>query len=328
MASQPPHSPLPTTTLIIRCLNEAEHLPKLLESLKTQTMQPTEVLVVDSGSTDDTVCIAREFGARVVEIRPEEFSFGRSLNFGASHAHGDILVMVSAHTYPLSDRWLERLVAPFADPKVALTYGAQRGDSRTKFSESQLFLQWFPAKSTSDQSHPFCNNANAAVRRSIWTTMPYDEEIPGLEDIHWAKRARQRGFKIAYAADAPIAHVHEESYKQIARRYRREGMGLQAITPGEHMRLTHAVSLFARAVWSDIREARRQGVLRRELTSILRFRAAQYSGTYRGLNWRAPITDAVRARLYYPEQAASHAAHPEHDHASDHTITVASRDAH
>jgi glycosyltransferase involved in cell wall biosynthesis len=312
---------LPITTLIVRCLNEAAHLPTLLASLKGQALKPDEVLVVDSGSTDNTIEIARDFGARVIEIRPEEFSFGRSLNFGASHAGGDILVLASAHTYPLSERWLERLVAPFADPKVALVYGAQRGDSRTKFSEEQIFRQWFPAQSIADQQHHFCNNANAAVRRAIWATMPYDEEIAGLEDIHWAKRARQRGFKIAYAADAAIVHVHEEPYGKIARRYRREAMGLQAITPGEHMSFGHAIALFARAVASDVREARRQNVARHVFGSILRFRAAQYWGTYRGLNWRTPLTDAVRKRLYYAEPRP-HTTHHEHDHVASEQLPI------
>jgi glycosyltransferase involved in cell wall biosynthesis len=296
-------------TVIIRCLNEAAHLPKLLSSLQGQTLQADEVLVVDSGSTDNTIEIARSFGSTIVQIRPEDFSFGRSLNLGARHARGELLILVSAHTYPVADTWLERLVAPFTDPDVALAYGAQQGDARTKFSEQQIFRQWFPPRSTGDQAHPFCNNANAAVRRSIWKTMPYDEDIPGLEDIHWAKRARQRGFKIAYAADAAIVHLHDERYRQIRRRYRREAMGLQAINPGEHMTLRHAAALFARACLADVREAARQGVLSRVLVSILCFRAAQYWGTYRGLNWKAPFTDAVRARLYYPELDHPHAGH-------------------
>lgn len=317
------------TTVIIRCLNEGLHLPRLLASVARQTRRPDEVLVVDSGSTDNTIEIARQSGARIIEIRPEDFSFGRSLNLGARHAHGEILVLASAHTYPFSEHWLERLVAPFTDPAVALVYGCQRGDSRTKFSEHQLFRQWFLAESSSDQPHPFCNNANTAVRRSVWATMPYDEDIPGLEDIHWAKRARQRGFKIAYAADATIVHVHEEPYRQIFRRYRREAMGLQAITPGEHMTFSHAMALFARAVTSDVREALRQGVARRVVGSILRFRAAQYWGTFRGLNWRAPLTDAVRARLYYPELPHPYTAHPDQGHTAGDQLPLpaAPRDA-
>lgn len=289
------------TSAIIRCLNEVRHLPVLLRGMAEQTRRPDEIIVVDSGSSDGTVDVARSLGARAVRVAREEFSFGRALNRGAEAATGDILIIVSAHVYPASRRWLEELLQPFADESVALVYGRQQGDHRTKWSEHQLFHRWFPLVSAEDQAHDFCNNANAAVRRSVWATMPYDEEVPGLEDIQWARRARQRGFKIAYSAEAVVVHVHEETYRQIYRRYRREAIGLRAVFPGEHMRAWQAFNLFARTVVSDLREARRASVLTAVAGSVLAFRAAQYWGMYRGLGWRAPMTEELRARLYYPE---------------------------
>ena len=113
-------------SVIIRCLNEECHLPKLLDSIARQTMK-AEVIVVDSGSTDKTVEIARSRAARVIHIKPEDFSFGRALNFGARNTSGDVLVMASAHTYPVHDNWLELLTKPFEDSTVALVYGSQRG---------------------------------------------------------------------------------------------------------------------------------------------------------------------------------------------------------
>ncbi len=245
-------------SVVIRCLNEADHLPRLLESIAHQTFKVAEVIIVDSGSSDNTVDIASSWGARIVHIEPREFTFGRSLNFGARVASGDILVMVSAHTYPVSDTWLEALVQPFQDPAVALVYGGQRGEDRSKFSERQLFKQWFPEESCDNQRHPFCNNANAAVRRSVWATLPYDDEIPALEDIHWAKRAMERGFKVSYVAEAAIVHVHQEPYAQIHRRYRREAMGMHVIFPWERMSLLQALSLGLNAIRSDLKQARKE----------------------------------------------------------------------
>ena len=288
-------------SVIIRCLNEARHLPKLLDSLAHQTLKPSEVIVVDSGSTDNSVEISRSKGARVVHIQPEQFSFGRSLNLGARNASGDIMIIVSAHTYPASDRWLEWLTVPFENPAIALTYGGQHGEERSKFSEQQIFKQWFPEESSQNQDHSFCNNANAAVRRSVWLTMPYDEEIPALEDIHWAKRAKERGFRIAYVANAAIVHVHEESYGQVYRRYRREAMGMRMIFPWERMSVGQAASLAFNAVISDMKQARKENILGSMAGSILRFRAAQYWGTYRGLNHRGAVGSNLRARFYYPK---------------------------
>ena len=288
-------------SIIIRCLNEEHHLPRLLDGIDGQTMRPFEVIIVDSGSKDLTVQIARSRGARIEHIEPGEFSFGRALNLGARVAGGDVLVMASAHTYPASERWLELLLKPFSDSAVALVYGAQRGDHRSKFSELQLLKQWFRDESCENQMHSFCNNANAALRRSIWETMPYDEQIPALEDIHWAKRAIERGFRVVYQASAAIVHVHEEGYAKIYNRYRREGMGLRMILPWEQMSFMQALTLAASAIRSDLRQARLEGVLCQKLFSILSFRAAQYWGTYRGLHWRGTLTNDLRAHLYYPK---------------------------
>jgi cellulose synthase/poly-beta-1,6-N-acetylglucosamine synthase-like glycosyltransferase len=287
-------------SVIIRCLDEERHLPRLLDAIRGQTLQPAEIIVVDSGSRDATVEVARSRGARIEHIRPEEFSFGRALNFGARAARGEILVIASAHTYPVSDRWLEGLAAPFEAPDVALVYGGQQGDARSRFSEIQLFKQWFPGESCGNQGHPFCNNANAAIRRSIWQTMPYDERIPALEDIHWARRALDRGLRIVYRSDAAIVHVHEESIAKVCRRYHRESIGMQMISV-DRMGLRQVLALAAIAVRGDMREARAAGVLRKELRSILGFRAAQYWGTYRGQRWRGTLTSDLRARMYYPK---------------------------
>src|SRR5688572_19965897 len=120
---------MPTVSIVIRALNEAEHLPALFSGLLRQSRQPDQVIVVHSGSVDDSVAIARAHGAEIVPIAPAEFSFGRALNRGCAAAHGDILVFVSAHVYPLDEKWLDMMVVPFARPEVGLVYGGQTGDS-------------------------------------------------------------------------------------------------------------------------------------------------------------------------------------------------------
>ena len=103
-------------SLVIRAYNEAVHIGRLLEGVKQQTVRDVEIILVDSGSTDETVAIAESFGVRVVRIRPEEFTFGRSLNLGVRAASCELVVIASAHVYPVYPDWLERLLEPFADP--------------------------------------------------------------------------------------------------------------------------------------------------------------------------------------------------------------------
>ena len=100
-------------SIIVRAYNEAQHLPRLLDGIRQQTVKDVEVILVDSGSTDETVSIAESYGARVVRIPSAEFTFGRSLNFGVQAAKGELVVIVSAHVYPVYPDWLECLLRPF-----------------------------------------------------------------------------------------------------------------------------------------------------------------------------------------------------------------------
>src|SRR5438105_1761093 len=192
---------MPKVSIVVRCYNEEAHIGRLLSGILQQTIKDFEIILVDSGSTDATLSIARQYPVHILHITPREFSFGRSLNKGCAAAEGDLLVFASAHVYPLYEDWLEKLIYPLEQCEaVALSYGGQRGNEATKYSEHQVFAHWFPPEPNDDQDHPFCNNANAAVRRSVWERFPYDEQLTGLEDLDWAKRVMRAGYKIAYAA--------------------------------------------------------------------------------------------------------------------------------
>lgn len=291
----------PKVSIIIRALNEAAHIGRLLEGVSKQSFRDYEVILVDSGSTDDTVAIARKYGARLVRIRPEEFSFGRALNYGCEAAAGEILVMASAHVYPTHEDWLERLVAPFEDPKVGLVYGGQRGNAQTRYSEHRIFETWFPARIEADHEHPFCNNANCAVRRDLWQETPYDEALTGLEDLDWAKKITARGYKNIYDPLASIIHVHEETPKRVYNRYRREAIALKRIYPETKMSVLGYCYLLMRNILTDASVAARDGVLFEVFGEIVWFRACQFTGAFVGYRERKTTIDKVRRRFYYPE---------------------------
>lgn len=288
-------------SIVVRAHNEAEHIGRLMLGIDAQTLSPHEVILVDSGSTDDTVEIALAHGAQLVTIDRSEFTFGRALNRGCKAATGDVFVFASGHVYPIRDTWLRKLVEPFEDDRVVLSYGRQRGDERTRFSEHRLFAQWFPRRSSCPQDTYFCNNANCAIRRSAWETLPYDESLTGLEDLAWAKTAQERGGWLAYVADADVAHVHEETWQEVEDRYRREAIAMRAIDPESSFTRSDFTRLLLRHVLSDIYAAQRQGRrITEELRSILMFRYRQHLGTYRGFNGPSQVSADLRARFYYP----------------------------
>ena len=292
-------------SLVIRAYNEQQNIGRLLDGvgqqdIKSPEVSRSEIILVDSGSTDRTAEIAIEHGARVVHITPSAFSFGRSLNLGIAAAQSEHIVIASAHVYPVYPDWIERLLAPLEDPRVALVYGKQRGKATSRFSETQIFARWFPDVSLPRQPHPFCNNANAAIRRSLWERHPYDETLTGLEDLAWACWAMDQGYTIAYIAEAEVIHEHNETPSGVYNRYRREAMAFKSIFPHERFSLINLFHLASRNIISDLRQAARQKVLTRNVGSIFWFRWMQFWGTYQGYRHPGPVTEHLRQTFYYP----------------------------
>ena len=105
-------------SIVIRAYNEEKHIGRLLEGIRQQTVRDVEIILVDSGSTDGTVSVAESFGAQIVKIPSTEFTFGRSLNLGIQAATRELLVIASAHIYPVYPDWLEALLRPFEEEYV------------------------------------------------------------------------------------------------------------------------------------------------------------------------------------------------------------------
>ncbi|HUI89708.1 MAG TPA: glycosyltransferase family 2 protein [Anaerolineales bacterium] len=286
-------------SVVIRAYNEEKHIGRLLEGIGHQTIRNVEIILVDSGSTDSTVSIAESFGARIVRIPSAEFTFGRSLNFGVRTATQEFIVIASAHVYPIYPDWLATLLNPFEDERVALTYGKQRGPEFAKFSEGQIFHQWYPDVSSLNQATAFCNNANAAIRKSLWKVNPYDETLTGLEDLAWAKWAKEQGYEIAYAAEAEVVHVHHETPRGVFNRYRREAMAFKEIHPEAHFNFYDFVRLTTANILSDLYHAARERLLWKNIASIFWFRWMQFHGTRVGYRESGQLTPQLRETFYY-----------------------------
>ena len=294
------HKKKPVASVVIRCYNEEKHIGRLLHGISQQTISDIEVVIVDSGSTDGTLAIASRFPIKIVTIKPEDFSFGGSLNLGCAAAAADFFIIASAHVYPVYRDWIEQLLFPFQDSSVGITYGKQRGGETTKFAEHQIFERWFPEKSNPDQDQPFCNNANAAIRRGLWNQFLYNEEITGLEDLDWANRIVKAGHRIAYQSEAVVVHLHDEIYSQTYNRYRREAMAFKRIFPNENFFIKDFLKLFVSNTLSDYKHALRNGARSRDIYEIPLFRFMQFFGTYQGFKESGSITSQLKQTFYYP----------------------------
>jgi glycosyltransferase involved in cell wall biosynthesis len=200
--------------VVIRTLNESELIARCLETLQRQRGDyALDVVIVDSGSTDATVEIARAHGARVIDLPPSDFDYSRALNVGIEEARGDLVVSLSAHAIPLDDDWLATMLAPFEDARVAGVSSRQVPWPGAPWQEvHRLGLQFGDERcvySRGRDSDIVFSNAASAIRRSVWREFPF--RLPAAEDLEWAQRVVSAGSLVVYEPGTSVYHSHDES---------------------------------------------------------------------------------------------------------------------
>ena len=242
----------PETSIVIRTLNEGKHLEKLLTSICDQNYTDWEIILIDSGSTDNTIEIAERYTSNIYHMRKEDFTFGRSLNIGCSKATGKYLVFVSAHIYPLTNTWLKNLITPFEDPTIGMVYGSQRVGPENSVAEERSLLSNFSNSSHIMINEPAGHNGNSAIRQALWLEHPFDERLTGLEDMAWAKLIQRDDYRVFYSSEARIVHIHEESLKQVYKRFFREALAYKYIFPSYRISRIEAIKMFFHWTIGDV----------------------------------------------------------------------------
>ncbi|GIU93811.1 MAG: rhamnosyltransferase [Gaiellaceae bacterium] len=216
-------------SILIPVKDGGSDLVRCLEAIARQRVDDeVEVVVVDSGSSDGSPDRARALGARVHEIAAYEFNHGRTRNLAAELARGDVLVFTTQDAYAADERWLERLVAPLADPQVAGVYGRQLPHEDARPPE-RYFLDFLygpngrvqqvldPSRLTYE--HTLFSNVNSAIPQRIWREFPFAEDLPMSEDQEWSRRVLLAGKTIVYEARAAVYHSHRYSIAGAFRRF-------------------------------------------------------------------------------------------------------------
>jgi glycosyltransferase involved in cell wall biosynthesis/ubiquinone/menaquinone biosynthesis C-methylase UbiE len=99
-----------TVSVVIPTKNGGKDFRRVLATIANQKgFRRVETIVVDSGSTDKTVELAEQFGAKIIKILPEEFTHSYARNLGASYATGEYLLFTVQDALPPSDLWLYEL---------------------------------------------------------------------------------------------------------------------------------------------------------------------------------------------------------------------------
>ncbi|HEX3245246.1 MAG TPA: glycosyltransferase [Chloroflexota bacterium] len=198
-------------SIVIRAKNEGRFIGHTLEAIARQEFDGgVEVVVVDSGSTDGTVEIVKSFPTTLLQIPAESFTYGRALNIGIQAARGKYVASLSAHSLPIGATWLSDLLEPFSDHNVCGVYGRQL--PRANASHLEVFGMWYTGITSTrrrvQRSNPMFSNANGAIRRDLWESEHFDENVAGAEDLVWVRLMLRRGYSVVFEPSACAFHSH------------------------------------------------------------------------------------------------------------------------
>lgn len=215
-------------TVIIPTHNAAQYLPKLLSSIRKQTIH-TELIIVDSSSSDKSVEIASSFADRIVVISKDEFDHGGTRTKMSKLANGDIVVFLTQDALPFDEDCIKKLVKPFEDAKVAVAYGRQIAYDNTgpfgTFLRKFNYPEYSNERVYEDKKNyglraAFVSNSFCAYRKSSLEKIGYFEDKLILsEDMYAAANLLRDGHKIFYTADAKVYHSHDYSLVEEFKRY-------------------------------------------------------------------------------------------------------------
>jgi rhamnosyltransferase len=284
----------PFVSVVLPTRNGAATLPAVLAAIKRQRVPfPFEIVAVDSGSTDGTFELLRQFTDSLISISPADFDHGLTRNLGVERSRGELVVLMVQDAEPASDTWLAALTEPLlTDPRIAGSFARQipRADASPL---TRHYLSLWVAASDSPRASAMAgaaefdrldpmrrfdrcafDNVCACIRRSVWSRHPF-RPSPIAEDLAWAKEVLVNGHRLVFTPAAEVVHSHDRSVRyELGRTYvlhRRlyELFGLQTIP---------SLTCLARSIASSLRLHLRREKSRRSLGLAVAWPLGQYLG--------------------------------------------------
>jgi glycosyltransferase involved in cell wall biosynthesis len=203
-------------SVVIRNKNQDKALTFLLKNLTERYLDDIgEIIVIDNLSTDRSEAVSKEFNARFVTIK--NFSYGGSANFAAEQTNFSIVVMFSAHSYPVSHDFFKLIKEKFDTNSnlAGLRCLHNPNDYRN-------YINKIPAEVDPNKSGLIFSGS--AFSRAVWEKYPFREDVATFEDKEWTKRVLEANYDIDFVPSI-FCYQISRTKKQVYFRFKNDLVG-------------------------------------------------------------------------------------------------------
>lgn len=264
-----------SVSIVVPVRNAARTLPLCLPALARLNPAPSEIVLVDNGSTDDSLSALHAFqrdhsACAVLVLGESRRGASAARNAGIRAAKGEVVAFTDSDCSP-DPAWLDRLIKPFADPAIAASAGrilAAPARTTVELFSALYTLQSSGLPARYDHWTPWEGGfptANLAVRKVILDQLRGFDEVVCLygEDYDLCARIYAQGGAIAYVPEAVVSHHHRTTVRGMVRQAfgfgrshayllrRHAGRGLWLELP----RRSFVLPRFPLPVWVDLASA-------------------------------------------------------------------------
>lgn len=216
--------------LIVLTLNAEKEIPVLFESIAIQTLQPDQILVIDSSSTDQTQKLLADRGINTHIIPKSSFDHGGTRQLATQLVDADIYIFLTQDVILAHAECLEHLAQSLStNDTLGCAYGRQLPHANATPPAAHLRLFNYPEMSQirtyADKEKYgiktyFNSNSFAAYKKTALQLVGgFPERLISGEDAYVAAKMLLKGYNISYTANARVYHSHNLSLRAEFRRY-------------------------------------------------------------------------------------------------------------
>ncbi|MCR5727994.1 MAG: glycosyltransferase family 2 protein [Lachnospiraceae bacterium] len=218
------------TDVIIPLYKPDKRFEQLINRLHHQSVKPDRILVVNTGRSfyeeyfgDRDICKVYD-DVVVKHIEENEFDHGGTRRIAVTLSDADVIIFMTDDALPADDKLVEKLIAPIVSGEAALSYARQLAGKDADILEKLTRKFNYPAESMLKSSADlktmgikafFCPNVCAAYSRKVYDELGgFDQHMIFNEDMVYARKVIDAGYKIAYVSEAKVFHSHDYNGRQ------------------------------------------------------------------------------------------------------------------